>query len=177
MSKPTRDLSGAAWWHILWSNGLGPASITAFIWGCYVAAAVYDFDVFDFVKRRQQRPDPMRAEIYLSVAILFTAGALARAVYTISRAVKLARHGVEVVATITKVGSINMKGYVRVHYEYWLNGVRVQQVMSCPRFLADEYEDGTRELVLVCDARRPQRSMEKDNVWRDAPSEEEQQPE
>jgi hypothetical protein len=39
-------------------------------------------------------------------------------------------------------------------------------------FLAVLFRDGTRQLVLVCDPRRPGRSMEKSNVWPDAPSDE-----
>lgn len=173
MSTPARELSAESWWHILWSNLFGPVGAIVIVWGFYVVAAVFDFDVLAYIKHREPEPGGPNVAIYFWVAIVFSVGAVARAAYTIRRAAHLARHGVEVVATITKVGKLGMKGYVRVYYEYSLNGRRVEQVMSCPKFLAKEYRNGTRQLVLVCDPHRPQRSMARSDVWRDEPSEEE----
>jgi hypothetical protein len=173
MSEHTRELSSQAWRHILWSNALVPVAVTVLMWGLYAVAAVFDVDVLAYVKRRRERFEPADDFMYLVLAIVFSAGAAAWAAYKIRRACTLARHGVEVVATIKHVGKLSMGGLVRVDYEYWLNGLRFQKAMSCLSETAQEYRDGTRQLVLVCDPRQPGRAMEKADVWPDAPPDEE----
>jgi hypothetical protein len=173
MSEPTRELSAETWRHIVWVNSLWPALCIVIFWAIYAIAAVFEVDVVDFLKRRRREDDPDRVTMYFWTAIAVTAVGAACAAFMIRRAVTLARRGVEVMAHITKVGTLSMQGYVRVNYEYWINGQRFCKVMSTPTFVAKEYRDGTKQLILIVDPEKPGRSMQKADVWPDAPPDEE----
>jgi hypothetical protein len=98
---------------------------------------------------------------------------VATAVFYLRRAFRLARNGVEVVANVTRIGRLETQGLVRVDYEYWCLGLLFRKAMSCLRAEAEEYWDGTRQLILDCDPAKPGRSMKRSDVWCNVPCQEE----
>jgi hypothetical protein len=165
MSVEKRPLSPAQRRHILWENALLPGLLIALMWGLYLLSAIFDVDLLRYLQRRRQPGTPF---MYLVLACGVTVGSLLWAAYYVHRAWLLATRGVEVVATIKRVGRLKAGGMVRVDYEFWLNGLLIRQAMSCHEEAAEEYRRGTKPLVLVCDPRRPQRSLERSLVWPDA---------
>ena len=160
-SPPPRELSSAARWHIVWTNAVGPVLSVAAFWGLYFVERLFGINVLNYLRPvRAAMRDEKPEGFLLWAAVVVSIASAGYAAFYIRRALYLARHGVEVAAEVTSTGKVSVKGMVRVNYVYTVNGLRYTKAMSTTEDVADEYEDGTRPLILICDPRRPRRSME-----------------
>jgi hypothetical protein len=167
MSSASRELPTEVRRHILVSNGWFPALAMVLLWGLYLALAVFDVDILSYIKRRHRETarDVDMEVLYFWGAIVGTALAAGFAWFSVRRALCLARDGVEVIGQVTKVGRFAKSGFVRVNYEFTLDGKTYKKAMSCLKETAIEYRDGGRPLELVCDPRHPRRVMLKSDVF------------
>ncbi len=141
-----------------------PAALT---WGIYLALVWFRFDLSDFMHGRGQGqgPDELdRTTMYLIFAIIATVGGLALAVVRIRRALRLAEYGIEIIATVSSVGRLAMHGLVRVDFEYSYGSGTFQKAMSVAKAEAIEYQNGTKQLVILVDPKCPSRWMQKSLV-------------
>lgn len=163
-----REITAAVWRHVLLENAVLPLLLVALGWGFYISAAIFHFDIISFIKRRDPKPLHEMIPITFSVAIVFTIVGSAFGIFNTWRALRLAQYGAEVVARVTNLGSIGYYGQIRVYYEFSFDGQVVGKVMSCLREEAQEYRDGVKPLVVMCDPWRPRRSMLRTEVLPDS---------
>jgi hypothetical protein len=166
MPRFDRDLPVVSWRHIVWENCLGPALSIVAVWLWYLSTVIFRFDVVAWLTRRDQmeRPDDLITFAFCSAIFVTCVGGA-----MMSRRLRLAwlltERGVEVVATVTKVGTFVAYQQTRVYYQYSCDGQVVDKIMSCILDEANAYEAGTKQLILICDPINPRRSMEKSAVY------------
>jgi hypothetical protein len=121
-----------------------------------------------FLKRRDPQPIRELIPIAFSIAIVFTVVGAAFGTYNTWRALRLAQFGIEVVARVTDLGTFAYYGQIRVYYEFSFHDQVVRKVMSCTREEAQQYQDGVKQLVVMCDPWRPRKCMLKSEVLPDS---------
>jgi hypothetical protein len=136
------------------------------VWLWCLSVAIFHFDVVAWWKRRDQfeRPEDLVAFAYY-FAIFVTCIAAVMISRRLRLAWLLAERGVEVVATITKVGTFVAYQQTRVYYQYSCDGQVVDRIMSCLVDVANKYEDGSKQLTLICDPVNPRRAMKKSDLF------------
>lgn len=178
MLKTGGRLTPEARQYILFINAIAPVGMIVVLWGIYVAAALFDFDLPRLLKRwNRDLPQPAgTTTLYLWIAIVGTVIAAGFAWVSIRRALSLAEHGISVVCEVLQVRKISVHGMVRVDYQYVVDGRAYRRSLSCPRTTAMEYDRGTELLEIVYDPQNPKRVMLKSDVFQKATSVSERPP-
>jgi hypothetical protein len=165
MGDSIRDIPSRTRNRIVFLHSLFPVLAVLLLWINYLLCAVFHFDLIAFGSGTKQDTagDSM---IYLALALLATLVAPAFALVRVRKALSLARNGVEVTGTVTKIGMVSKAGLVKAVCEYNYQGTTFTHEWSHNKHATPSLAVGDA-LVLIIDPASPQWCMRKEELFLD----------